>query len=486
MLRVYRDDAEAARLARADGAAQGVLAMRVVLAFAILSGCGSPEGPLAPPYVGPESSNLPLVVIDTRGVRVDEDEIWDPDGTRGWAPVRLTIVDVGAEGRARFAGPPSWSGAAGMHVRGHSTLEYPKLQYALETWDETGEELEVGLLGMPPESDWVLEAPYADKTLLRDALVFRWSNAIGRWAPRTRFVELFVRDDGGGLPRREDYRGVYVLTEKVKRSEHRVAITPLEPGDEAEPEVSGGYLWARDWWDEDRPETWLTTEVYGDVLLWESPRFDRITAAQKAWAQGFLGRFEAALASESFRDPDRGYLGFVDRDSFVDHMLLVEVARPVDGYVLSTFVSKDRGGPLTMGPLWDLDASLGNADYYEAWRTDGWHYENPDFPEDSPNAFRWYERMLEDPDFVSRRRERWAELRAGPLSTERLVADVEEGVAVLQEAAPRNFERWPLLGRRVWPNDPGAAERRTWAAEIDYLERWLTDRVAWMDEELGR
>ncbi len=456
---------------------------RCVGALAVAAGCGSPP-PAPPPYVGPESSNLPIVLVDTGGVRVDADEIWDADGTRGWAPTAVTVIDVGPDGRAAFDGPASWSGPAGLHVRGHSTLDFPKKPYAMETWDEAGDEMDVGLLGMPPESDWVLEAPYSDKTLMRDALMFLWSNAIGRWAPRTRFVELFLHDDAGGTVRLEDYRGVYMLTEKIKRDENRVAITELDPQDAVEPEVTGGYLLARDWWDEERPETWFATETYGDVLLWESPRFDRITDAQKAWMQGWLARFEEALDSDDFRDPDRGYRTFVDSDSFVDYMLLVEMGRTVDGYVLSTFVTKDRGGPLAMGPIWDFDGALGNADYFEAWRTDGWHHENPDFPEDNSNGFRWYERMLTDPDFLQRRRERWAEVRAGPLSTDALLADVDAMAAGIGEAADTNFERWPILGRYVWPNDEGATDRHTWDEEIAYLGEWLVGRAQWMDEAL--
>ena len=47
-----------------------------------------------------------------------------------------------------------------------------------------------------------------------------------------------------------------------------------------------------------------------------------------------------------------------------------------------------------------------------------------------------------------------------------------------------NFERWPVLGESVWPNDPGAEERQTFEDEIAYLQSWLTARLAWMDSQL--
>ena len=54
---------------------------------------------------------------------------------------------------------------------------------------ETGLEDEsnnnVKLLGMPRENDWVLYGPYADKSLLRNVLIFQLANEMGRYAPRT-------------------------------------------------------------------------------------------------------------------------------------------------------------------------------------------------------------------------------------------------------------------------------------------------------------
>ena len=40
---------------------------------------------------------------------------------------------------------------------------------------------------------------------------------------------------------------------------------------------------------------------------------------------------------------------------------MVEITRNVDGYVLSTYFYKDRGGKITMVPVWDYNGSLGNA-----------------------------------------------------------------------------------------------------------------------------
>jgi hypothetical protein len=52
---------------------------------------------------------------------------------------------------------------------------------------------DVPVLDMPADSDWVLLGPYEfDRTFMHDALIYQVSRQIGRWASRTRFVEVFI------------------------------------------------------------------------------------------------------------------------------------------------------------------------------------------------------------------------------------------------------------------------------------------------------
>ena len=61
---------------------------------------------------------------------------------------------------------------------------------------------------------------------------------------------------------------------------------------------------------------------------------------------------------------------------------------------------------------------------------------------------------------------------------------IDEAVAVLQPAVDKNFERWPILGEVVWPNDLAAEGRTTFTEEITYLKSWVRQRTAWMDRAL--
>src|SRR5205085_1624007 len=95
------------------------------------------------------------------------------------------------------------------------------------------------------DHDWVLYAPYPDKTLLRDVLAYELSNKLGHYAARTRFVEVFINDSTNALARAH-YLGVYVLEEKVKIAPHRVAIHKMTSKDNAGSEITGSYLFKKD------------------------------------------------------------------------------------------------------------------------------------------------------------------------------------------------------------------------------------------------
>jgi len=426
-------------------------------------------------------STVPVVVIESLGFDIDDEAELEE---RPFRPLSILVFEDASAG---LSGQPTWSGAGAMHVRGSSSAQYPKKQYTLETRDERDRDHDVPLLGMPAESDWVLHAPYSDKSLVRNAMMYKWSNAIDRYAVRTRHLELFVVPHGA-VATLADYRGVYVLMEKIKRGPERVDVANLTEDDVHDPEISGGYLLKKDWWDEG-----FDTAIYNDHLIWVDPDVDTIQEEQADWINGYFNAFEAALAGPDFADPWIGYSRFIDVDSFIDHHLMVELARNVDGYVLSTFLHKDREGRIQMGPIWDYNGSLGGADYFCSWLTDGWHHTfdeawcgggGESFPADNAAAYLWYERLFEDPWFAEHYADRWALHRAGAWSTVKLHADIDHEAGALSAAAGRNFVRWPVLGQYVWPNAPGWAQRTTFDSEVAYLKTWLEGRLAWMDEQL--
>ena len=426
-------------------------------------------------------SNLPVVVARVVDV-VNEDHAIYTDGT-------IATFEPGGDGRARVSDAPSWAGMMALRRRGYTSSYFPKVQYGMETRDASHQDLDVPFLGMPAEADWVLNAPYSDKSLLRIHFSMNLARRMGHWAPRTRMFELFLAE-GDGVVGMEHYVGVYVLLEKLKRSRDRVDIERLSPADEIGEALTGGYIVALDRADPGDSGFWTRG---GAMMAFVEPNESELTQPQRDYIVGYVEDIERRLERSDFG----GYEEVLDVEAFIDHHLLIEMTRNVDGLRLSTFMHKDRGGRLVMGPAWDYNLSLGNSFILAGWTTDGWQHAH--FDETPPAtsmcncpvttsrdcevgcAPLWMSRLFDDPVFRDRYRARWAELRAGALSDAEVLGELDAAIANVSEAQARNFARWPVLGVRLFGN---TFVFPTWEEEIAFLRDFVVDRLAWMDSQL--
>lgn len=405
------------------------------------------------------SSNLPIIVVNTYGSGIGS------SGYTGGFASFYNLGDFG--GRCYLNEGPETTSIIGLKYRGSSSSGFPKKMFAMETWDERGNDHDVPLLGLPSESDWVLYAPYSDKSLMRNHLSYGWSNAMGQYAPRTRLVELY-HNTGTAALSNSHYQGVYVLVEKIKRNRERVDIEKLLPSHDQEPEIAGGYILKIDRLDPG--DSGLTT-TRGTQVCYVDPKEDEITIPQRNWLRNYLNAFETALYSPDFSDPFLGYAQYIDVDSWVDCFLIVELMKNIDGYRLSTFFYKDRNGKLVMGPAWDYNLSLGNADYLEGWLPNGWYLP-------LVNWSWWMRLFYECPEFEQKVIDRWADLRRDAFDESVMMARINSVANQLSESAARNFDRWDILGQRVWPNWYIA---NTYNQEITWMKGWLSDRIEWID-----
>ena len=431
---------------------------------------GPPPDWFEPPFVFNEST-LPIVVIDTDGQEI----LNDPR-----IVVHMGIID-NASGINNIDDPfNGYDGQISIEIRGSSSQMFPKKQYALETQDIDGENLNVSILGMPEENDWILYAPYSDKSLLRNFLAYELARDMGRYASRTRFCELVINDD---------YKGLYIFMEKIKRDNNRVDISKLDPDETTGNNLTGGYILKIDKWDGENNDGWWSAsplpEYDGTWYQYHYPKPDDIVEEQRNYINDYITDFEALIASTSYNDPAAGYYGLVNLQSFIDVALLSEISKNVDAYRLSAFMYKDMDsvdGRLTMGPIWDYNLAFGNADYYEGWDPAGWQMDVELGGDGFKIPFWWY-RIWDDETFRNAFNQRWQELRQTVFSEEYIMNMIDSTIAVIDEAQIRNFQRWPILDQYVWPN---AYVGGSYENEIDYLTDWITARLDWMDEQAMR
>ena len=410
------------------------------------------------------SSNIALAYIDTFGGSVNADQ---------QTPASATFIEVDPiSGLARMTDTPNRQHFAAIKYRGSSSLGFPKKQYAFEFWNAPiGSDDNKSVLDLPSESDFILYAPYSDKSLMRNVLSYDWSNRMDMWAARCRFFELYM-NTGGNSVGSDDYAGVYVLMDKIKRDRNRVDISRLLGSDNSGEDVTGGYILKIDRLDPG--DSGLVTSR-GLRLAWVYPKEDRVTSQQVNYLRGYLNSFESALYGASYRDPVDGYAKYINPGSFIDHHILVEMTKNIDGYRLSNYMHKDRSGKLTSGPVWDYNLSLGNADYLNGFNPVGWYY-----PQIDGNQYAWFPRLFQDVDFTQDYVDRWTSLRRNQFSTAALLASVDDNAVEINEAQERNFDEWRILGSRVWPNWFIAS---TWVEEVDWMKDWIDSRVTWMDDQ---
>ncbi len=364
-------------------------------------------------------------------------------------------------GSVSMKGAATWEGRVEINQRGNTSRQFPKHSYTVKLIDEQGRSAKVPLAGLPEDSDWVLYAPYFDRTLLRDALIYDLSNRIGRYAPRTRFVEVFMAGAQGRVGNR-DYVGVYVLEEKIKRGRNRLDLGDAQAGD-GPADSPGSYLFKMDHVDPD--EKGFHTER-GLHFLYVQPKEREITREQSAWLINHLNQFERTLHSRAFAEPDEGYAKFLDIDAFIDHFWLVEMSKNVDGFRFSAFLQLSPGGKLKMGPIWDWDQSFGNANFYDGESPEGWYW-----PYIRSTEIDWFARLNKDPQFRQRYIARWTELRRGAFETSHILGRIDALVASMGEARERNSNRWPT--------------RRNYQDYVQQMKRWIQRRMEWIDQELA-
>ena len=426
--------------------------------------CNNEENESIAVDVNFQESNLPIVIIDTYGEDIlDEPRI---DAYMGVINNANGINNIGDNFN-------DYDGKITIEKRGNSSQDQEKPPYRFETVDNNAENNNVQLLGFPEENDWILYAPWSDKSLLRNVLIYSLSNEMGRYAPRSKFVELYINDE---------YRGVYVLMEKIKRDKNRVEISALNPNENSGDNVTGGYILKFDWAETGDNNGGFYSLIDGMRYNYHYPKADEISTQQKDYIQTFINSYENVMNGNNY-NTENGYSKFIDVESFIDFIILQEISRNVDAYGLSTYVYKDKesiNNKLTAGPIWDFNHGFGNCDYYEAWETDGWNisyiYDDMD-----QRAF-WWLKLWDEENFKGMVKDRYNELRLSVLSTNNVNSKIDEYVSTLGNSVNRNFTKWPILGEYIWPN---YQVFDTHQEEIVYLKSWINNRLTWMDSELN-
>lgn len=433
----------------------------------------------------PLDNNLPIIVIDTKGQKIEVNIEYVETTVNGrvvsihdkspkyLATLKLYEPVDGYTSICQTATPTLETGIL-INVRGQSSMLNPKKQYTVNFIDKKGNENHLEILGMPAHDKWVLNASYSDRSLIRNYLAYKMAGQVMEYAPRTRFVELYLIDDlSKEISYDKHYMGVYILTEKIERAKGRINI---KKNDDKYNDIS--FIIARDkikagdsvlkthW---SQLEDDYIIDEYGNirmrtVITVTYPGSKTLTPELEEKITNFLNDFEYTLRSNYFNDRRKGYRKYIDVDSFVNFAMINEIFKNLDGGDVSTYFYKDIGGLMKAGPVWDFDLTIGNTSYESA---------------NEPTGFRmintiWFDRLFQDKYFADRyRKVLYPYYRKTIWTTENIMKMIDELVEELGPAVSRNINRWYVN-----------YTLEDYYREIESIKKFLEVRLAWMDENI--
>lgn len=340
-----------------------------------------------------------------------------------------------------------FDGRAGVELRGRSSLTAPKHQYSIELRDNAGEELSTSLLGMGGESDWVLNGMYYDRALFRNALAYDLFRAMDstRYAAEVRYCDLTLNGD---------WRGVFLLTEQIKRDDDRIDI-PMDDG------TGSSFVLKLD----------DAGGIYENALgngSWAAVHPRSPTSEQVAGIASVMAAWETAALREPASLGDH-----LDLDSWADFVLLEELFKNNDAYYLSMFVWRAPGESLRVTP-WDLDLALGQPSYNNNEDPASWILYRPDTVAALSRIPGWDDRLAA----------RWTELREGPLNRDAIYARIDGYQSTMGDAVDANFDVWPIDEIQFGGSYLYAVT--SYSEEDARVRAWLDARLRWMDDHVDR
>jgi len=407
-----------------------------------------PEKPADPgeepekPYIDPlhdkpipSNFRIPSVHITTEGGKaIDSKHNYVNATFRFEDPSRFYTEEESLEVTGRIRG------------RGNTTWGMPKKPYRIKLDEKTR------VFGPWGNKDWILLANYSDKTLLRNIMAMEISRICGMsWTPMMLSVEVYLNGQ---------YQGVYAFSDHKEIAGHRVDIEVA-----TETDLEGGYYLELE---EAMDEPVCFKTVWDTPVMFHEPEYP--TEAQQKYVKAWFDNFEHALERVQ-GEHDYAYRSYIDIPSFINYYIIQEITKNPDGNVRkSTYLTKEKGKPLEMYHVWDFDITLGNCDYTGFEKPEGWQM----------RYVKWYNQLFFDPAFKKAVVDRWNELYPDLLT--KVPAFLDRQLELMGGAWKANFDRWKILGVKVWPN---YYYFPTYEEEYAFLKEFYEARLAWLNERIN-
>lgn len=447
-------------------------------------------------------SKLPVIYIDTEdGYGITSKEVYKS------ATMRI-------QGNDNFNSTNStlYDGGISIRGRGNSTwnMSYSKLPYKIKLDTKTD------LFGFGTSKHWALLANYMDESLLRNKTSYDLSGTMGMVYLKSANVEVILNgvyagnyqlvgnvridksrvnihnwedtasDVAKAIAKKENIKGDakdaledyltehldWITSGSVTYSGQTYRIgdyyTGLPKNTDGSVDVSGGFLFELDAYYDEKSK--FTTNAHQPIMF-KNPEYAETNTTMfntaKEYIQAVEDSFNASDFYATYQGEKKHYTDLVDMDSLVRYLMLNEFYWNTETMKKSTYMYKDLGGKLFIGPVWDMDwtsnsqISAGETGNYRAWMVVTRSAE--------AQANSWYKSLIGDPYFVTKLYECYKENRQNFEDIVKTGGILDQQKEYLLESGNANYESGYVRAHV------------TFESEVERLRTFLQNRLEWLD-----
>ena len=392
-----------------------------------------------------------------------------------------------------------------IRCRGNSTFKFVKKPYQIKL------SRSASLSGMKKDRTWILLANVVDRTGIRNEIGLDIARYCGVWkyVPSYQAVDVYLN---------HDYKGAYLLCEKVEIDSERLDITDLEEateklngdlvfsglpvkGDEKpsqgarkyyeipkEPnDITGGYLVKTESTQRYVSERSAFITKKGQNFVMQSPTYP--SAAQINYIADLIQSIESAIYSSNGVDKATGrhFTEMIDLTTFAYRYVLGEVTDDLDGARGYFYKDADSIDPMVyVGPIWDLDYTWGaRHTRRDPKKVNIYRTISPDYI--------WYSKVYKNSQFREAAdkayRKKFAPALAILLGEKKdptgTLKTIDEYAAEVRTSQRCDAVRWPY--DYIWKQYPqlNKATGNTFDGQVEYLRDYITQRIPALNRHFG-
>jgi hypothetical protein len=397
-------------------------------------------------------TNLPLVVIRTT------ENVSEVSSRTTWLQGHINIISED--------GTALKTDSMAVRGRGNGSWTFEKKPYKIKLQNKAK------LLGMPAKAkEWTLINNYGDKTLIRNNVAFCLSNIFEmKYTPACTLVDVIFNGQ---------YKGSYQLCDQIEVRKNRVDITEMTDQDNEGEALTGGYLIELDAYASEEPK-YFTSSNYSIPVTVHYPKDDEITNEQFDYIQTAFNQLCASVFSSQYKTEEYGYKNYLDETSWLKYFLIEELSGNTDGY-WSVYLAKDRNDVFRTYPVWDFDLAFDNDNRTHPILTMTDFLSLSSKSSAATGVRNFNRKIVESCSEELKNIWSWYRYR-GNLSYEYISAVVDSLGAENIQSQEYNYTRWPIFDECVQKQ---YTTRDSYEAEVEYINEYLYDRIAWLDNKVG-